>query len=112
MLHHGRPSPRTKLGRGSRVSYTLEVTDCFGRVVRLDRSNWEKHLAREVHLEVVPYHDRFPQLLTTPDVVIEAERDGRYHFYKKELTDGRYRDHYLHVVVGYDADQVSGTIRT
>ena len=94
------------------MSCDLEVTDCFGWVVRLDHSNWQKHIDKGRHLEVVPYRDRFAELLTDPDVVVEARRDGHYHFYRRGLTTGRFHAHYLHVVVEYYGADASGKVKS
>lgn len=77
----------------------LEVVDCFGRTVVLDHSNWTKHVETERHLEVVPYRERFAVVLREPDIVVEAERDGDFHFYKKGIGEGKYSNMYLHLAV-------------
>jgi hypothetical protein len=86
------------------------VTDCFGKEVRLDHSNWEKHAARRP--EAVPYHDRLPEVLRSPHLVIKAYRDGHFHFYRLGVTEGRFRNHYLKVVVEYAGDGRSGVVKT
>jgi hypothetical protein len=78
--------------------------------VNLDHSNWQKHLTR--HPEVVAYHDKLMTVLTDPDVVIEANRDGHFHFYRSGLTDGPYRRLYIRVVVEYYGDKTWGTVKT
>ena len=47
-----------------------------------------------------------------PDVVIEATRDGHYHFYRSGLTDGAYRRLYIRVVVEYYGDLTWGKVKT
>jgi hypothetical protein len=83
------------------VSCELEVTDCFGRTVQLDHSNWQKHLATKRHLEVIPYHDQLSMVVADPDFVVEDPVTGAYHFYRLGLTTGRYARHYVKVVVEY-----------
>jgi len=65
---------------GVALSCELDVVDCFGNTVHLDHSNWEKHLDR--HPDVVPYHDQLPLVLQVPQIVVKAEVDGAYHFYR------------------------------
>jgi hypothetical protein len=81
------------------VSCDLEVADCFGRTVRLDHSNWEKH--RNRHPEVVEYHNHLSIAVEDPDFVVEDPVTGAYHFYRLGLTHGRHRDNYLKVIVEY-----------
>ena len=84
--------------------------DVFGRQLRLDHSNWQKHKHR--HPEAVPYHDTISVVVSDPDIVIEASRDGHYHFYRLGLTRDRFVGHYVKVIVEYAADQTTGTIKT
>lgn len=85
----------------------LDVTDCFGRRVILTHRNWERHLIGEPpchqHPEVVPYHDRFPEVLGDPDLVIEA-LNGQYHFFKNGITSGRYQHLAIHLVTRPNRD--------
>lgn len=92
------------------MSCDLDVTDCFGRSVRLDHSNWVKHQSR--HPEAIPYHDQIAEVVADPDVVVEAGRDGHHHFYRRGLTRGRFRQHYLRVVVEYFGGGRQGKIKT
>ena len=92
------------------MNFELRVTDIFGREVSLDHSNWVKHLSR--HPEAAPYHGRLAEVLTDPDVVIEAAWDGHYHFYRRGITEGRFRNMYLRVVVEYIGDGSWGKIKT
>jgi hypothetical protein len=75
-------------GATTRVSCGFSVTDGFGRTVTLDHSNWQKHLDAGRHLEVVPYHDRFPEVLRDPDLVLRSGRDGQYHCYRRASRPG------------------------
>lgn len=77
------------------MSCGLTVTDCFGREVVLDHSNWVKHERRGAHPEVARYHDSFVLVLQDPDFVVEAVRDGHQHFYRRGIAAHRY----LHLVV-------------
>jgi hypothetical protein len=85
-----------------RVTCALSVVDCFGRTVILDHSNWQKHLEAGSRLEVVPYHDRIPEVLRDPDFVMQSDRDGQYHYYRRGLTSGPHADLFLVLVVGTD----------
>jgi hypothetical protein len=77
----------------------FQVTDCFGRVVTLEHSNWQRHLARGRHPEVVPYLQMLPRVLSQPDVVIEAHADGAYHYYKRGRSQGRFHNAWLVTIV-------------
>lgn len=82
------------------MSCELSVLDCFGRVVLLDYSNWEKHQADRRHLEVVPYHDRFPEVLRDPLIVVRAKRTGQDHYFREGLTRGSHHRLFLLLIVG------------
>ena len=75
------------------------VTDCFGRTVTLDHANWQKHLQAGRHLEVVPYLPAFPLVLTAPDVVIEVASNSSYHYFRRGIGQGRFRQAWLCLVV-------------
>ena len=92
------------------VSCELEVTDCFGKTVRLEHSNWEKHQAR--HPEVVAYHDHLSDVVSDPDVVVEDPVTGAYHFYRLGLTQGKHRRNYLKVIVEYYEEGTLGKMKT
>lgn len=77
----------------------LNITDCFGRLVALDHSNWQKHIVYRP--EIGPHHADLATVLTDPTVVVEASRDSHYHFYRLGLTTGRFTGMYLRVVVEY-----------
>jgi hypothetical protein len=88
----------------------FQVTDCFGRTVTLDHANWQRHLARGRHPEVVPYLGALPRVLSQPDVVMEAQGDGAYHYYRRGLGRGRFRNAWLIAIVamfGHQAKVVS-----
>jgi len=109
----GYPVPGDRRGGrsgGVPLSCDLEVTDRFGRLVRLHHSNWQKHVVKRPAIE--PYHDQLPVVLSDPDVVIEDTRDGHFHFYRKGLTSGAFENAYLHVVVEYFGEGRSGVIKT
>jgi hypothetical protein len=91
------------------VSCELEIKDLFGRRVLLDHSNWVKHAPRRP--EVVPYHDRISLALTDPDWVLQTP-DGQRHFYRRDIGEGRFRNHYLRVIVEYYEDRQVGKIKT
>jgi hypothetical protein len=80
------------------MSCELTVVDRFGRTVRLDHSNWEKHKPR--HPEVVPYHDDLPVVLVDPDLVVELP-DGTWHYYRRGHQRARLAACYLRLVVEY-----------
>ena len=84
------------------MACSLTVTDCFRRTVTLDHSNWQKHLADGRHLEVVPYHHLLPNVLQYPDLVVEADRDGHYHYFRRGIGTGPFAGHWLQVVVAGD----------
>ena len=86
----------------------LLCTDCFGRQVRLDHSNWQAHVAKRP--EIGPHHADLQRALADPLVVVEASRDRHFHFYLDGVSTGRYAGKYLRVVVGYDGQ--AGSIRT
>lgn len=92
------------------MSYALEVVDHFGRTVRLDHSNWEKHKSR--HPEAVAYHDQLALAVSDPDLVVEDPVTGAYHFYRLGLTSGKYRRHYLKVVVDYYENGAIGKMKS
>ena len=83
------PDPTPFSGRASQergiVEYDFEVADCFGKTVRLDHGNWERHVAKRP--EIGPYYDRLAIVLRDPDVVVEDPRDGTHHFYRGGLTE-------------------------
>jgi hypothetical protein len=81
------------------VTCQLTVTDCFGNTVRLDHSNWKKHLPR--HPEIEPYHDDLPTVLSDPEFVIIDPKTQAAHFNRPGLGRGRYASLYLRVVVQY-----------
>ena len=89
-------------GTGRAVSCGFEVTDCFGRAVTLEHSNWQKHLADGRHSEVVPYHGLIVNVLQHPDVVVEADRDGQYHYFRRGVGTGAFAGYWLQIVVGGD----------
>ena len=80
------------------MSCELDVLDCFGRRVLLDHSNWEKHLTRRPDL--IPYRERFAEVLSRLDAVIQAERDGALHFYRTGIGEGKFANLYLRIVIG------------
>ncbi len=80
----------------------FEVTDCFGRTVRLSHANWQSHIQKRPG--VAKYHDVLPEVLSAPDIVIEAPGTGDYHFYRRDFARLRLHSVWLHVVVIYDAD--------
>lgn len=79
------------------MSCELVIIDCFGREVVLEHSNWVNHEQRRP--EVVAYHDALPLVLHEPDRVIEASRDGQYHYFRLGIGSGRYAHLPLHLVV-------------
>ena len=76
----------------------LTETDVFGRLVALDHSNWQNHLAYRP--ELATYHDLVPATLAVPDFVIRADRDGQDHFYR--AIPGM--PGWLHIVVAIGVD--------
>ena len=81
------------------MTCAFQATDCFGRTVVLEHSNWQRHLAQGRHPEVVPYLGVLPQVLSRPDIVMEAHSNGAYHYYKRGLGKGRFRRAWLVVIV-------------
>jgi hypothetical protein len=77
------------------------VKDVFVHRVTLTHRNLQAHLPR--HPEVAPYQALLPLVLRAPAYVIEAERDGHYHFYRRELPSVRFQRVWLRVVVPYAA---------
>ncbi|MEA2639309.1 MAG: hypothetical protein QOF51_703 [Chloroflexota bacterium] len=82
----------------------FEAIDYLGRTIRLDHANWERHRSRRP--EVVPYHDKIPQVLLEPNVVVESA--GSRYYYRRGIGAGKFEGVYLKVVVG----SIDGVIRT
>jgi hypothetical protein len=81
------------------VTCQLTVTDCFGNAVQLEHSNWQKHLTKRP--ELAAHHDHLGHTLSAPALVIEATRDGHYHFYRRHFPTLQLRTLWLRVVVAY-----------
>lgn len=78
------------------------MRDWEGREVVLLKSRWHGHIAVR-HPEVARYLDRIPQALARPNLVFESDLDeGTLLFYRLGVTDGRYKNKYLTVVVRYE----------
>jgi hypothetical protein len=78
----------------------FEVTDCFGRTVRLSHANWQTHIRKRPEIE--KYHDLLPEVLVAPALVIEAPRTGDHHFYRREFPSLSLQSVWLRVAVVYD----------
>jgi hypothetical protein len=86
-------------GTSLTVTCQLTVTDCFGNAVQLEHSNWQKHLTKRP--ELAAHHDHLGHTLSAPALVIEATRDGHYHFYRRHFPTLQLRTLWLRVVVAY-----------
>jgi hypothetical protein len=92
------------------MSCDLVMTDRFGKEVRLDHNNWQRHEQRRP--EIGPHHDQAPLILGDPDVVMEDPRDGHYLFYRRGFPIGRFNDAYFCVVVEYFDGGAWGAVKT
>lgn len=77
------------------------MRDWKGREVVLPKSRWHGHIAVR-HPEVAGYLDRIPEALARPNLVFQSDLDEHtLLFYRLGVTDGRYKNNYLTVVVRY-----------
>lgn len=84
------------------MSCELILVDCFGQVVELAHSNWDKHLVYRP--DMAPYHGILGQVLADPDVVLEDPRShywGDWHYYRWGLGRAHHEGCHLRIVVGH-----------
>lgn len=83
-------------------AFLKEARDYKGRLIKLARTNFQKHLLK--HPEIEPYVDALPVALSDPDIVVEAD-NGQTYFYRLGLGRGNLARCYLFVVVHYTSGE-------
>ncbi len=85
----------------------FSVRDVFGDTVCLSDARWQRHILA-THPEVGPYLLQLETALTEPDCVYSSSSDPDAKlFYRRGITQGRYRNLYLKVVVSYASSPAS-----
>ena len=79
----------------------FQAVDIFGNLVELTEERWETHILTG-HYEVEPYIEQIKETIESPDCIFESryEYDTKL-FYKRGITQGKYKNLYMKVVVSY-----------
>ena len=83
-------------------SNLFQTQDVFGNNVCLPNARWREHIL-VIHPEVQPFLNKIEYTIRNPHCVYTSRSD-RYAklFYKRGITQGKYRDLYIKVVVSYE----------
>ncbi|MFQ6040475.1 MAG: hypothetical protein ACE5PV_06425 [Candidatus Poribacteria bacterium] len=79
----------------------FQAVDIFGNLIELTEERWKTHILTG-HYEVELYIEQIKETIKSPDCIFESryEPDTRL-FYKRGITQGKYRNLYMKVVVSY-----------
>jgi len=80
----------------------FQIQDVFGNDVCLPNARWHEHIL-VIHPEVQPFLAEIEDSIRNPHCVYASRSDTHAKlFYKRGITQGKYRNLYIKVVVSYE----------
>jgi len=87
----------------------FELKDPVGRIVKLFRETWEKHIILR-HPEMQYYYTNIQTTIIEPNVIIESPTNLSLIYANNDVTSSKL---YVNVVVGFsDSSYIEGIVRT